>query len=130
MGNTEYTYEDAGISSILDCGLLQDNLTKSTDMFTVAPIVEQKNILVEFLSNKKKDHHQWPNRILFIPYLIGRHKDGYWIGVVVRFQNNIVQKISSCDPLFRPLTKKIKEDLMQIYGKRFSLEEPVRKNNK
>lgn len=102
--NTEYKYEDMDICAILDLRLRKKNLMKSSRIFTIAPIAEQENKLVEFLSDEKKKHKRWPIRTLLIPYLIGCTTDGHWVGIVVKFWKNIPQKLDYYDSLSRPMT--------------------------
>lgn len=115
MINMEYKYDSDDVNQILNIIKEKD---PPRDVFHMPPIGEQDNKLIEFLNDEKNENEKPSKRTLLIPYLIGHRADGHWVGIVVRFTNNIVQNIEYYDSMAGgSMPDKLKQELKQIYGR-------------
>lgn len=115
--NENYKYVDNDINSILKFRLEEENLGIERGIFTHAPVAaSEPKKLEEFLVAERKDHLQYCNRRLLVPYLIGANCDGHWVGIVITFENNNVVKIEYCDSLNTNIPEKLENELKSIYG--------------
>lgn len=109
----EYKYTDDDVNRILNIRLEQECLN---DVYLLAPVAETENKLIELLNEERIKNSQNPNRTLLVPYLIGYHKDGHWVGVVVRFDKKAAMKIEYFDSLNGAIPKNLTENLRTVYG--------------
>lgn len=115
--NSKYKYTDDDVNKILKIIVTESTKKWPRPTFYIAPISEQSNKLVTLLREEKENNKKHVIRILLIPYLIGYHKDGHWVGIVVRFKNNNAEEIEYYDSLpGGKMTQKLKKDLKNVYG--------------
>lgn len=122
--DSEYKYRDIDVNEIMKRRLKEEKLT-GCDIYFLAPIAESEDKFIEFLGDESRNHAENPNRTLLIPYLNGHYQDGHWVGVVVRFDQNVATKVEYYDSLIRPIPIELERNIKTAYGNDVTIRKPV-----
>lgn len=116
--NTEYCYDVEDIAKILQQRVSEERLRNT---FPIDPIFHREKQLIGHLEKEKIDHSQSTNRTVLIPYLVVSYDDGNWIGILVEFSDNSVQRVEYFDSASKSMSKqllqKLNFGLKEVYGK-------------
>lgn len=124
--HSEYKYSDDDVDKILQIRLKEENpIERDINTFILhAPIGGSERKFLEFLKEERRNDIHHPNRTLLVPYLDGDHENGHWVGVVLRFQNNIPTTIEYYDSLKRQIPLELTQQLENAYGKDINFTKP------